>query len=248
MSPPELIPSSKYNNVELIPWDPDSDAHTQRLYEQRVACTWDQDLIDEWKAKVRDGKKFFYWIKLSDDLAGKDDLMAKHIAKYPAEKEALTDTATILANSPRTPTFTSFIPIGHIALDLYPDRNTKFSLPQSTVWVKSLYISRAIQSGGYGRSSMYQIEHLATLPPLNATTMALDTSTKEYQTTPEFLAFYAEMSGRKIEAKDFKTNEEWYVRQGYEVIARDDHGYTWVDPKTAIQEVIPCVFLKKDIV
>lgn len=62
MSPPESIPSSKYNNVELIPWDPDSDTHAQRLYEQRVACTWDQDLIDEWKVKVRDGNKFFYWI------------------------------------------------------------------------------------------------------------------------------------------------------------------------------------------
>lgn len=62
MSPPETIPSSKYTNVELVPWDPDSDTHAQRLYEQRVACTWDQDLIDEWKVKVRDGNKFFYWI------------------------------------------------------------------------------------------------------------------------------------------------------------------------------------------
>lgn len=248
MSPPEQLPSSKYNKVELVPWDPDSDAHGQRLYEQRVACTWDEDLIDEWRAKVREGKKFLYWIKLSDDLAGKDDLMAKHIAKYPAEKEALIDSATALANSPRTPTSISFLPIGHIALDLYPDRNTRFSLPQSTVWVKSLYISRTMQSGGFGRSAMHQIEHLATLPPLSATTMALDTATKEYQTRPDCLAFYAKMTGRKVEAKDFRSNEEWYVRQGYEAIARDDRAYTWVDPKTAVQEVIPCVFLKKDIV
>jgi hypothetical protein len=62
MSPPETIPSSKYNNVKLIPWDPDSDIHAQRLYEQRVACMWDQDLIEEWKVKVREGNKFFYWI------------------------------------------------------------------------------------------------------------------------------------------------------------------------------------------
>ncbi|KAH8123508.1 hypothetical protein FP744_10004704 [Trichoderma asperellum] len=248
MSPPEQLPSSKYSNVELVPWDPDSDAHGQRLYDQRVACSWDEDLIDEWRAKVREGKKFLYWIKLSDDLAGKDDLMAKHIAKYPAEKEAIIDSATTLANSPRTPTSISFLPIGHIALDLYPDRNTRFSLPQSTVWVKSLYISRAMQSGGFGRSAMHQIEHVATLPPLGATTMALDTATKEYQTRPECLAFYAKTTGRKVEAKDFRSNEEWYVRQGYEAIARDDQAYTWVDPKTAVQEVIPCVFLKKDIV
>ncbi|PNP45672.1 hypothetical protein TGAMA5MH_02897 [Trichoderma gamsii] len=242
------MPSSKYNNVELIPWDPDSDIHAQRLYEQRVACTWDQDLIDEWKVKVREGKKFFYWIKLSDDFAGKDELIAKHIAKYPTEKEAIVDTATTLAKSPRTPTLTTFMPIGHIALDLYPERNTQFSLPQSTVWIKSLYISRTMQSGGFGRSAMYQIEHLATCPPLNATTMALDTSTKEYQTTPQYLAYHSEMSGRKIEAKDFRSNEEWYVRQGYQAIARNERGYTWVDPKTGVEEVIPCVFLKKDIV
>lgn len=193
------------------------------------------------------------------------------LTRNKQEKEALTDTATILANSPRTPTFTSFIPIGHIALDLYPDRNTKFSLPQSTVWIKSLYISRqapntpsltsslylissassffrAMQSGGLGRSAMYQIEHLATLAPLNATTMALDTSTKEFQTTPEFLAYHSQLVGRKIEAKDFRSNEEWYVRQGYQVIARDDRGYTWVEPKTGMEVIIPSVFLKKDIV
>ncbi|KAM0448943.1 hypothetical protein ACHAO4_008170 [Trichoderma viride] len=248
MSPPESIPSSKYNNVELIPWDPDSDTHAQRLYEQRVACTWDQDLIDEWKVKVRDGNKFFYWIILNDVLAGKDELIAKHVAKYPTEKETIVDTATTLAASPRTPTLTSFLPIGHIALDLYPDRNTKFSLPQSTVWIKSLYISRTMQSGGFGRSAMYQIEHLATCPPLNATTMALDTTTKEYQTTPQYLAYHCAMNGRKIEAKDFRSNEEWYVRQGYQAIARNERGYTWVDPTTGVEEVIPCVFLKKDIV
>ncbi|GFP53384.1 hypothetical protein TASIC1_0002056800 [Trichoderma asperellum] len=105
-----------------------------------------------------------------------------------------------------------------------------------------------MQSGGFGRSAMHQIEHVATLPPLGATTMALDTATKEYQTRPECLAFYAKTTGRKVEAKDFRSNEEWYVRQGYEAIARDDQAYTWVDPKTAVQEVIPCVFLKKDIV
>ncbi|RFU77361.1 hypothetical protein TARUN_4866, partial [Trichoderma arundinaceum] len=141
MTPRELAPSPKYNTVELIPWDPSSDAHFQRLYAQRVACTWDMDLVGEWKEKVLEGKKFLYWITLSDDLSAKDDLLAKHIAKYPQEKEALIDTATTLANAPRTPTAVSFIPIGHIALDIYPDRNVQFSLPQSTVWIKSLYIS-----------------------------------------------------------------------------------------------------------
>lgn len=69
MSPPEQLPSSKYSNVELVPWDPDSDAHGQRLYDQRVACSWDEDLIDEWRAKVREGKKFLYWIVRFESLS-----------------------------------------------------------------------------------------------------------------------------------------------------------------------------------
>jgi hypothetical protein len=95
---------------------------------------------------------------------------------------------------------------------------------------------------------MYQIEHLATRPPLNATTMALDTSTKEYQTSPEYLAFVSEVRGYKVEAKDFRSNEEWYERQGYQVISRSEPGYAWVNPDTGLEEVIPCVYLKKDIV
>lgn len=105
-----------------------------------------------------------------------------------------------------------------------------------------------MQSGGFGRSAMHQIEHLATCPPLNATTMALDTMTKEYQTTPKHLAFHSGLIGRKIEAKDVRSNEEWYVRQGYEAIARSERGYTYIDSKTGNEEAIPCVFLKKDIV
>lgn len=62
MAPQEYAPPPKHNKVELIPWDPNSAAHFQRLYEQRVACTWDQHLVGEWKAKVLEGNKFLYWI------------------------------------------------------------------------------------------------------------------------------------------------------------------------------------------
>ncbi|KAM0245958.1 hypothetical protein ACHAQJ_010407 [Trichoderma viride] len=248
MTPQEFIHSPKYNTVELIPWDPNSEAHFQRLYEQRVACTWNSDLIEEWKAKALGGKKFLYWIKLSDDLAGKDDILAKHVARYPKEKEALIDTAAILANTPRTPTSVSFIPIGHIALDKYPDLNTQYSLPQSTLWIKSLYISWAIQAGGFGRSAMYQIEHVASLPPLNATTMALDTITNDYQKAPETIATFNKIRGQDLKAEDIKSNEEWYVRQGYQDIGRVKDMYNWVDPRTGKEVTIPSVFLKKDIV
>ncbi|RFU72076.1 hypothetical protein TARUN_10184, partial [Trichoderma arundinaceum] len=103
----------------------------------------------------------------------------------------------------------------------------------------------AIQAGGFGRSAMRQIEHLASLPPLNATTMALDTVTKEFQTSPESLAIFAKISGSKVDA--FRSNEEWYTRQGYKDMARLDNSYKWADPVTGVEIPVPCVFLKKDL-
>lgn len=93
---------------------------------------------------------------------------------------------------------------------------------------------------------MVQIERLAALPPLNATAMALDTVTKEYQTTPESKAIFHRISGGLM--KQLRANEEWYTRQGYEAIARIDGLYTWVSPDTGEELAVPSVFLKKDIV
>lgn len=58
----EKVPSRKYTSVDLIPWDPGNASHCARLFDQRVACSWDEELIDEWKGKAREGKKFLYWI------------------------------------------------------------------------------------------------------------------------------------------------------------------------------------------
>jgi hypothetical protein len=111
-----------------------------------------------------------------------------------------------------------------------------------------ILLLRAIQAGGFGRSAMHQVERLASLPPLNATTMALDTVTKEYQQTPEGLATFNELRGQNLELKDFRTSEGWYLRQGYEEIARIKDMYKWVHPQTGTEVMIPSVFLKKDLV
>lgn len=95
---------------------------------------------------------------------------------------------------------------------------------------------------------MYQIEHLATLPPLNATAMALDTVTKEFQTTPESIAIFNKIRGSDVDRDNFRSNEEWYTRQGYDIIGYIDGMYKWVDPQTGAVTEVPSVFLKKDIV
>ncbi|PTB70765.1 hypothetical protein BBK36DRAFT_1137420 [Trichoderma citrinoviride] len=257
MSPQESesVPSKQYSAAALVPFDPESESHCARLFAQRVACSWDQDLIEEWKGKVREGNKFLYWIKIRDDLPGKEGLLAKHIARYPNEQEPIVDTAQAQGKSPRTPSSVSFVPIGHVALDLYPDRNERFSLPASTVWIKSLYISWAIQAGGFGRSAMHQLEHLARLPPLRATTMALDTLTRDFQNTPESLAIYRRLRGggggeeeEVAPEQQFRSNEDWYARQGYGVVGYVTGMYKWLDRETGREVDVPLVFMKKDLV
>ncbi|KAK5998660.1 hypothetical protein PT974_01042 [Cladobotryum mycophilum] len=239
--------SKRLDMVELVPWDPRNEEHYQRLYEQRVACTWDAELVEEWKTKVLEGRKFLYWIKLRDDLPQRETVLAPHLDKCPKERDPLVDTATAIANTPRTPTNMSFLPIGHVALELYPQRNTNFSLDPSTIWVKSLYISWALQTGGVGHAAMAQIERLAASPPLNAAALALDTVTKEFQLHEENLKVWFEVTG--IKRPDVvRSNEEWYVRQGYKVMGDIDLGTTWTHPAAGETASIPSIYLKKDIV
>ncbi|KAL7937938.1 hypothetical protein V8C35DRAFT_330081 [Trichoderma chlorosporum] len=247
MSPQEAASSPKYASAELIPFDPSSEAHCARLYEQRVACSWDHDLVEEWREKARKGEKCLFWIRISDDVAAKDEFLARHTERYPNEKEAIVDTAKAMGNSSRAPTLAAFIPIGHIALEFYPHLNEQFALPQSTVWVKSLYISWAIQAGGFGRSAMHQIERLATLPPLSATTMALDTSTKEFQTNPQIFAVFRKFRGYEIDLATFRPSEEWYARQGYSVIGYMNGLHTWVDEDTGAEIKVSSVYMRKNL-
>lgn len=75
------------------------------------------------------------------------------------------------------------MPIGHIGLDTQlPDEveTRKLDLPHSgVIWLRALYVSYALQRGGFGVATMSKVEQLATLEPLNASTMALDTAAHE---------------------------------------------------------------------
>ena len=56
-------PSSRIN-VALIPWDPDSPAHQERLRLQRKACGWkyEQVWIDRWSKLQKEGKIALQWL------------------------------------------------------------------------------------------------------------------------------------------------------------------------------------------
>jgi hypothetical protein len=46
----------------LIPWDPESLEHVQRLYQQRVACGWYEQDIESWRDRQRSGAIALQWI------------------------------------------------------------------------------------------------------------------------------------------------------------------------------------------
>ena len=69
-----------------------------------------------------------------------------------------------------------------MALDVHDvEEDAKLGLPPGTVWVHQLFISSALQGGGYGVATMAQVESIAAQEPMNAKWMALDTLAKEVQ-------------------------------------------------------------------
>lgn len=48
--------------VVLVPWDPDSRAHVERMIRQRIACGWDSEVVPKWQAQQREGKKNLQWV------------------------------------------------------------------------------------------------------------------------------------------------------------------------------------------
>lgn len=49
-------------SIVLLPWDPDSVEHVERLKQQRIACGWKLEAVEGWKTLQRDGKIGMHWI------------------------------------------------------------------------------------------------------------------------------------------------------------------------------------------
>lgn len=105
---------------------------------------------------------------------------------------------------------------------------------------------RALQSGGLGRKAMHQIERTASSTPFNCSVIALDTVSGAFQRSEESLkGFYDDRGLPRPE--EVRTNEDWYLRQGYETMGMKEAAYMWTHPETGDVVPIPCVYLKKDL-
>jgi hypothetical protein len=68
MTLPIVLPTAKmFSQVNLIPWDPDSAEHVERMVLQRIACGWKQDAVKGWKPRQNEGKMALQWV-VSGDL------------------------------------------------------------------------------------------------------------------------------------------------------------------------------------
>ena len=45
------------SNIQLKHVNPESETEAKTLYEQRVLCGWNSDLIDLWRQQIRDGDR-----------------------------------------------------------------------------------------------------------------------------------------------------------------------------------------------
>lgn len=247
MTTPPGNPSPRFSKVDLIPWDPDSPSHVERLFNQRIACTWNSEYVESWREKQRQGVITLQWIvriipihnlsppsKLTSTHQvlpitdpARDDLINRHITLYPLEAEQLLDSATAFNAQPRTPPSPphSFLPIGHIALEVQPSSP---SSPSTTYKISGLYISSPLRSFGLGRASMDTIEALASSPPISAKKLTLEVMANEYPGKEERNAAL-KVVPQNIERQD------WYARRGYRVVGvrdgmwpeRDEEGRVW---------------------
>ncbi|TDZ38541.1 hypothetical protein C8035_v004788 [Colletotrichum spinosum] len=211
--------------VQLVPFDADSPNHAARMVHQRTECGWHADAVPAWQEAQRTGQKCIFWIAIYPlDPDGKSRL-AEHISHFPKEREPLNDTASSVRATARTPTRTPFHPVGHISLDAANPATKRLNLPvpsDNLYWIKSLYVSYALQSAGIGRAAMDEVEAMATSPPLDAKVLMLDTVAREDQHRKQFVA---QMPGRPPPM----STQEWYARRGYRLVWSEKNFYPDLD-------------------
>ncbi|KAI1366288.1 hypothetical protein F5Y08DRAFT_142173 [Xylaria arbuscula] len=228
--------------VYLIPWDPDSQEHVDRMKLQRIACGWKVQQVDSWRETQRTGQAGLHWVVLHPDHPESLSRLESHIAAYPAEASALSDTCKAVFGRPHKPDplVSQFHPVGHIGLDAVthePELET--SLANGILSLMNFYISRALQGRGLGGAAMAFCEQMAR-EEFGARAITLETVANS-EVQPD--------SPRRIAMKRPPltiTPEDWYTRHGYRVYSR--RKVAWVDvDETGKEWPVGSSILRKDL-
>jgi hypothetical protein len=86
----------------------------------------------------------------------------------------------IFGGEAREPSLETFIPVGHISLDLQGIDPSLADPLQGVYLISSFYISRALHYGGLGRATMDAVEAMAVREPLHVKVLTLDTLANEH--------------------------------------------------------------------
>ncbi|KAF3014226.1 hypothetical protein E8E14_008619 [Neopestalotiopsis sp. 37M] len=232
------------SSISLVPWDPNSPEHVERMRQQRVACGWKVDKISNWQKFQKEGELAFYWITLGSDHEDGDDLVQKHLKDFPAQSEPLTNSCTSLMGCDQVPDASSFHPIGHICLDGCVDNHANnrlmISPEDGTYALAAFYISEALQGSGLGNKVMSLFERTAK-EVYKAKTITLDSISNEDTAigSPRMIALGRPPPKVKI--------VDWYQRRGYVVYDVVKDGIFDID-STGKRWNSTLLYMKKNIV
>lgn len=160
-------PKTTDPTIVLIPWDPDSPEHIVRLKLQRIACGWKVEKVESWRDFQRTGKMGIHWIVYSHKHPEAETSIEKHITAFPDEATPLRDTCKNILQRPHVsdPEYATFVPLGHISLDTWSDRELHgLSREKGVCLISTFYVSKALQSGGLGRATMDCFEEYVVFP------------------------------------------------------------------------------------
>ncbi|KAH6653007.1 hypothetical protein BKA67DRAFT_568298 [Truncatella angustata] len=230
--------------VVLIPWDPDSQQHIERLKQQRIACGWKEEAVEGWREPQRGGKIGLHWIALTPTHSDASSRLEQHVTAYPNESIPLRDTCKQVFSRPHAPDpqASSFLPIGHISLDVsVPHPELQTSASDGVYAIMNFYVSRALHSGGIGAAALGACERMAAAD-FGAKAMTLNTVSNK-ECTPDNPRRIA-MGKTDIPNP---TVQDWYARRGYKVYQSKADAWFETDP-TGKRWGVTCVFMRKELV
>lgn len=75
---------------------------------------------------------------------------------------------------------------------------------------------------------------------------------REFQLTDAYLAHHYDARGlERPPAGQSRTTQDWYARQGYELVAPKDPGpedvFAWKEPASGKTIDVPIIYMKKDV-
>ncbi|KAI1248406.1 hypothetical protein MGN70_009604 [Eutypa lata] len=174
------VPTSQRPSLILIPWDPDSPEHVDRLVQQRIACGWKKEYVENWQDQQREGKIGLHWLVLPLDDERTALLVQKHMSAFPREAKELGNTCKSIFSRPTSdPAMSTFVPIGHISLDAWTGDEKLDTSPAKGIYsLTTFYISKVLQGAGLGGTALRMCEEMAARD-FGATTITLSTIANE---------------------------------------------------------------------